>query len=368
MIETIAVILIAVHFGVPLAYYYYLKKRWLNAPWDIEVDSRYIPRVTVIVPTYNESQLIDKKLKNIAEQDYPKDMLEIIVIDSASTDGTPKKVVEWAKNNPELNLKLVEETIRKGKVYALNNALKHAKGEIIIITDADAYWPSRKTLQETAKWFSNPIIGAVSCIKKPTTKGPASIENEYRNYYNTLRIAESKAWSTPIFHGELAAYRKELLVKIGGFSTDIGADDSHAATKIVLIGYRAIIPENIECIEIIPNRNYQTWRIRRAQHLIQHFAKIITSKPKIPKRFKTILHTEIYLHLINPWILLIAVFFSITSTLIKISPITILLTAGVLLLIYKPFRTWITTQLYLIIATLRNIRTNDIVWDKQYKV
>jgi hypothetical protein len=69
-----------------------------------------------------------------------------------------------------------------------------------------------------------------------------STEEGYRNYYNILRLAESKAYSTPIFLGELFALRKESLLKINGFPTDIGSDNSHTATEIASIGYRSNYP------------------------------------------------------------------------------------------------------------------------------
>jgi len=57
LLELVALTLAGVHFGVPLAYYFYLKRAYLNRPWDIKVDEDYRPRVTVIVPTYNEARL-----------------------------------------------------------------------------------------------------------------------------------------------------------------------------------------------------------------------------------------------------------------------------------------------------------------------
>jgi len=161
-------------------------------------------------------------------------------VDSASTDGTPHAVRKWAAAHPDLALTLVEEAERRGKAHALNTALRHATGEVVVITDADAHWPARDTLANAVKWLADPTVGAVSCVKRPA--GPAGVEDSYREFYNVLRVAESKAWATPIFHGELAAFKRELLERLGGFPTDIGADDSHTATKIAMMGYRAITP------------------------------------------------------------------------------------------------------------------------------
>jgi len=58
--------------------------------------------------------------------------------------------------------------------------------------------------------------------------------------FTAAEVAESKKRSTPVFHGELAAFRRSLLEKLSGFPTGIEAGDSHTATKTVLMGYRAI--------------------------------------------------------------------------------------------------------------------------------
>lgn len=366
--DIVAVTLITIHFGVPLLYYLYAKMVWLPRTWNINVDSTYKPKVTIIVPTYNEAKFTEKKLNNIYEQNYPRDKLEVIVVDSASTDNTPVIVREWAKKHPELNLKIIEETERKGKAVALNTALEHSTGEVVIITDADAWWPSNSTISEVAKWFADPIVGAVSCLKNPAGSSIAGVEEGYRQYYNVLRLAESKAWSTPIFHGELAAFKKELLDKLGGFPADIGADDSHTATKIALMGYRAIAPETIWCIETIPqDRDYHSWRVRRAQHLILHFLKTLRLKHKTPKTFMKILGVEAYLHLSNPWLLVVVALMLFYGVFAESIVSLTLLALGVILLAYRPYRSWITSQIYLTIAALRNLYTKDLVWKKESK-
>ena len=363
-------VLVAIHFGTPLAYYCYAKTRWLPKPWNIRVDGNYRPKVTVIVPTYNEAGLIEKKLNNIYEQEYPKDKLEVIIVDSASDDGTPELVRKWTSDHPNVNLKLIEEAERRGKAWALNLALKEAHGDIVIIADADAWWPSRETLKEVMKWFADPVVGAISCLKKPADAGVAGVEEGYRQYYNVLRLAESKAWSTPIFHGELAAFKTELLNKVGGFPTDIGADDSHTATKIALIGYRAIIPENIWCHEFIPKNGYITWRTRRAQHLIQHFMKTFrSSEHGSPNPYGKILAVETFLHVLNPWLLLLAMTLLLLNALISNSFLALILIAsGLILLAIKSYRTWISSQIFLILASVRNFWTKEITWSKSVKL
>jgi len=366
-LTVLALALALIHFGFPLLYYLYLRSRWLNRSWDLGRDPSYRPKVTIVVPTYNEASLIKRKLDNIASQDYPKELLEIIVVDSASTDGTPSIVREWMENHRDLKIVLIEEGVRRGKAFALNNALRLTSGEVVVVTDADSLWISRDTLANALSWFSDSRVGAVTCIKQPVGEGFAGIEKGYRDYYNVVRLGESKKHSTPVFHGELAAFRKDLLVQLGGFPTDIGSDDSHTATLIALKGYRAIAVDNTACAEPVPGKGYHMWRIRRAQHLIQHFTKTLKLMPKAPKEFKPILLAETWLHLANPWLLLIVVAILIYKALTDSTTAIALLATGLALLLFKPYRTWIATQIYLITASMRNLWTKEIAWEKQEK-
>jgi cellulose synthase/poly-beta-1,6-N-acetylglucosamine synthase-like glycosyltransferase len=363
----VAIGLALVHFGFPLAYYCYLKKLWLNRPWGVRGDSEYKPRVSIIVPTYNEAKLVRQKLENIASQNYPKDLVEIIVVDSASTDGTQEIVREWIASRRDVEAKLIGESVRRGKAHALNKALEVATGEVVIITDVDSTWLSKDTLASALSWFSDPLVGAVTCLKAPAGGGFVGVERGYRDYYNVVRLGESKRFSTPVFHGELAAFRRDLLVKLGGFPVDIGADDSHTATLIAISGFRAIAVDNALCTELVPKKGYHMWRIRRAQHLIQHFAKALGLLSKAPREFKPILLAEAWLHLFNPWLLLAAAIVLFYKALMGSLTALTLLVAGVALLTLKPYRTWITTQVYLVTASVRNLWTREIAWEKQGK-
>jgi biofilm PGA synthesis N-glycosyltransferase PgaC len=367
VLDTLALALALIHFGFPLLYYLYLRSRRLNKPWDLGRDPGYRPRVTIVVPTYNEAGLIRRKLDNIASQDYPRELMEIVVVDSASSDGTPRIVREWMESHRDFKVVLIEEGVRRGKAFALNNVLRLASGEVVVVTDADSLWMSRDALANALSWFSDPSVGAVTCLKLPAEEGFAGVEKGYRDYYNVVRLGESKKHSTPVFHGELAAFRKDLLMRLGGFPTNIGADDSHTATLIAIRGYRAIAVDNALCTELVPRRRYHMWRIRRAQHLIQHFTKTLKLLPKAPKELKPILLAETWLHLANPWLLLLATILLLYKALTCTITAIILLATGIALLLFKPYRTWIATQTYLITATIRNLWTKEIIWEKQEK-
>jgi len=368
LLEAIALILVLLHFSLPLAYYLYLRRVRLDRPQNIRADPGFRPMVSIVVPTYNEAYLIESKLDNIYSQDYPRDRVEIIVVDSSSSDGTVERVLAWASKHPDANLRIVVEPNRGGKGRALNTALKSSSGDVVVITDADAVWPAPNTLSRSVELLSDPSIGAVSCVKAPIGPGAAGFEDSYRSYYNVVRVAESKAYSTPIFHGELAAFKRDLLDSVGGFPEYIGADDSHTATRIALMGYRAIVSDDLKCLESVPREDYHMWRIRRAQHLIQHFLETLKLAGRARRIFKAILYIEAYLHLANPMLLPTAAILLIISAMNGSILAIASLALGLTLLAFKPYRTWTTAQLYLVAAMIRNRWTRELVWNKPRKL
>jgi len=136
--------------------------------WNLKLDQAYTPIIAVVIPTYNEAKLIRDKLNNLLQQVYPHDKLHLIVIDSASTDGTPEAEQSWIQEHPHINATLLREPIRRGMVPALNYALKHIPGdaEVVIFTDVDSFW-TPDTLRNITKYIADPTVGAVDVEPEP---------------------------------------------------------------------------------------------------------------------------------------------------------------------------------------------------------
>ncbi|MER3468441.1 MAG: glycosyl transferase [Thermoflexus sp.] len=375
LLEIAWLTLAAIHFGVPLTYYAYLKS-YLDKPWNLKIDDGYAPTVSIVIPTYDEEAFIESRLDNILEQGYPSERLEIIVVDSASSDRTVELARSWGREHPDAKLRILEEPERRGKTSALNTALQHANGEVVVLADADSFW-EKNALKEAVKYFAEPKVGAVTCLKMPIQRGEAkrqtlAVESTYRSFYNKVRVAESKIHSTPIFHGELAAFRKRTLLKIGGFKQGIGADDSHAATLIALENYRAIMAPEIIAYELTPRslKSYIAWKARRAIHLVQSFWLTVKEIRRAPIGFRRILLTEAFLHLVNPWLLLVAsllfIAFIMVSEflLLKIVALLTLTFALTIKRIRRVLTTWVIDQLVLIYACLKGLRSKEVPWTK----
>ena len=366
LLEIFGLVLWALHFSIPLTYFTYLR-RYARRPWNVKVDKQYQPQLTVILPTYNESELIEKRLENLVTQDYPPNKLEIVVVDSASTDGTAAIVEDWLKRKSEISAKLIRESARAGKFRALTHATEaiHPTSEVIVLTDADAYWEPN-ALSEVTSFLADPRVGAVTGTIFYVEDSGALSEDTYRNFSNIVHLAESKLYSTPVFNGPLCAFRTELLRKIG-FPNFPGSDDSAFGSFVALSGYRAIQADTAVVREYVRGNRFRR-KIRRATCLLLNFhnTKRYAKKMNLYVRsnFDNIWRTDWWLCVVNPWLLIASIPFLVVGAFDDSKIAAGLLLINTLLLLLKPYRTWVLQQLYLILGALRSLWTNEEVWNR----
>jgi cellulose synthase/poly-beta-1,6-N-acetylglucosamine synthase-like glycosyltransferase len=352
-----------IHFGVPLVYFLYVKSRWLKKYWNIKIDQNYRPKLTVIVPTYNEAEYIEKKINNIYEQDYPPELIETIIVDDCSTDKTLDIVNEWFKKNPNVNMKVIKAQERMGKIKNIFDSLKHATGSLIVLTDADSLL-DKNALMNAVKYFADPVVGALTASLKCYSGKFMNTENIYKDFYNIIRVAESKMHSTPIHNGALQIFRKDILEKI---PLHPKMEDCFLASYIAFTGYRAIQVDDVWAYE--PLRvSYAKTKIRRARHNIIAF---LQAKKYVKEKsayrytsFEKIWRMEWWLYIVNPWLLFMSVTLLLMSLFYGSLIALILLGAGLMLLFLKSYRIWILHQLFLAIASIRNIQTKEITWNR----
>jgi len=178
-----------------------------------EKDYSYLPKFSIIVPAYNEEKVIINRIKNLETLNYPKDKYEIIIVESGSTDDTYKIVREYikARGNRFPIIKLLHEAERKGKPSAVNYGKRYSDGEIILVTDANSIF-DRNVLKELAPHFKDPKVGAVGGRFIPIKDNSGEVGVDfYWDWEFLMRLGESQLYSTCIMHGEINAWRKELV-------------------------------------------------------------------------------------------------------------------------------------------------------------
>jgi biofilm PGA synthesis N-glycosyltransferase PgaC len=322
---TVAVVvtLLAITVAVYGGYYFYILRVIRRKPKKILV-SGYRPQITVIVPTYNDSRTINDKLVNLTEQTYGKEMMEIIVIDSASKDGTADLVRRFMASNVNLKMRLIEEKERRGKSIAVNKVLSiiDPDREIAMVTDADAFLRA-DSVANIVSCFSDPQVGAVVgrqvIPQSDMSRETADAEGAYLDFYQKMRTGESVIDSTMIFDGELSAYRTDV-VKNKRIRENLNADDSQLAMLIRRDGYKAIFEPEAVFYESLPtdSRNLRAQKVRRGQGLTRLFwyNKDIMFNSSFGKFGSVVYPANFFMHIVSPILVsLITVFVAVSIPL-----------------------------------------------------
>ncbi|MEM1582427.1 MAG: glycosyltransferase [Candidatus Bathyarchaeia archaeon] len=294
--------------GIYLAYFLYIKK-YADKPWNIQMDERFEPEISILVPVHNEEANIESKLENIGNVLYPKEKMEIIVADDGSNDSTVRKVQSFIQRYPGLNIKLVRQNSQAGKSATLNKALCVSTKPVVIVSDADTKWPS-DVLRRAMPYLADPNVGAVTGRGVNVNVGESWVtraEESYLRLANLLRLAESKIHSTIRFEGGFCAFKRDAF---DAFDCETGSDDSGTALKVILNGYRSLLVPDAVFYTSFPNSLSGKFRIklRRANQLIGLWVKclklLLRGELSLPKKIAV---PEIALFIFNPIVFLISV-------------------------------------------------------------
>jgi cellulose synthase/poly-beta-1,6-N-acetylglucosamine synthase-like glycosyltransferase len=172
----------------------------------------WTPAVTVLIPAYNEVDCIGETVANKLAQAYPAEQLQVIVISDQSTDGTDDVVRRFA----DRGVTLLRREPREGKAAALNEAIRQARGEIVVFSDANTLF-APDAIQRLVENFADPEVGYVTgCLSFVTdaesTSGGGN--NAYMRFEHWLRALETQAGSVIGVNGGVDAIRRELYVDI----------------------------------------------------------------------------------------------------------------------------------------------------------
>lgn len=219
---------------------------------------RYFPHAALLIPVYNGEKVIEAKLENCLNLDYPQDRLQITVISDSSTDKT-EEIVQSFKNR---GVKLLRLGKRGGKTKALNLALRDVQSEIIFFTDASTLL-KKDSLTKIAENFADNSIGCVSGEDKSISDLKDRVESGEALYVSLemkLRRLESAIGNLSGVSGCLYAIKKELLVDI----PDDLIDDFYLPLQVIKQGKRVISePEGIALVKRVANFKEEFRRRRR---------------------------------------------------------------------------------------------------------
>jgi len=187
-----------------------------------------LPFVSVVIPCLNEENFIGKCLDSIIENDYPKDRLEILVIDGKSEDGTRTILERYASYN--LYIK-VFENLKKTTPVALNLGIQNAKGEVIIRMDAHSTYSKdyiTKSIKYLYEYNADNVGGIWVIFPRDNSFIGKAIVNALSNsfgvgnaHYRTGQTKQPK-WENTVPYG---CYKKDILEKIGLFDEKLSRNE-----------------------------------------------------------------------------------------------------------------------------------------------
>lgn len=210
------------------------KKKIFEVP--LFKDLKQTPMVTILVPVYNEGMKVKETLDSLKKIDYPKNKLEIIILNDGSKDNTGEVV----RKHLSANMIFVDNKKNKGKAATLNQGIALAKGEFIATMDGDSE-VAPDIIKKTIPYFRNEKTGAVTVtveVKDPKTFLQKVIEIEYIIGLHLMLRILSLFGALHVTPGPFSIYRKKAFDDVGVYDVNNIVEDHEIAMRLQIAGYK----------------------------------------------------------------------------------------------------------------------------------
>jgi cellulose synthase/poly-beta-1,6-N-acetylglucosamine synthase-like glycosyltransferase len=198
-----------------------------------DINLKTMPAISIIIPAHNEERYIENTVKCVLDATYPAER-EVLIINDGSKDKTREIAIRLSQKDPRIK---VIDTNHCGKSNAINKGVSEAKNEIVVVLDADSLI-EKNALEEIVKPLGKEKTAAVSgVIRAVVTKNPLTwfqdfeyvIGSAWRHVYNNI----NSTYVLPVF----VALKKKPLLEIGGFGSDMLAEDVDLGLRLRKAGY-----------------------------------------------------------------------------------------------------------------------------------
>lgn len=220
--------------GYGLILYLLVKIKMLIFPEEDKVNETFVPQVSLVIPCYNEADIIREKVQNCLSLDYPAENLEIFFITDGSTDNFREVLADY----PEVSL--LHKDRRAGKTAAENRAMEIIKTPFVIFTDANTLL-NEAAIRNIVRHFQFENVGCVSGEKRvmmeETEEASAAGEGMYWKYESFLKKLDSALYSAVGAAGELVAFRSSQYETL---PEDTILDDFMQSLLIASKGYKIV--------------------------------------------------------------------------------------------------------------------------------
>ncbi|HJY10871.1 MAG TPA: cellulose synthase family protein, partial [Nitrososphaeraceae archaeon] len=220
-------------------------------------DFAFFPLVTVQLPLYNEKYVACRLIDAVCKMDYPKDRMEIQVLDDSEDDS--KHAIMQAVQFYKLkgyDIQYMTRTTRSGyKAGALRMGTQHAKGEYIAIFDAD-FVPTPEFLKKSLKHFSDPQLGLVQCRWGHINESYSTLTEAQALSLDLHFLVEQSAKSSTRlfmnFNGTAGVWRRSCIQDAGGWQEGTLVEDMDLSYRAQMKGWKLLFDEEIEVLAELP--------------------------------------------------------------------------------------------------------------------
>lgn len=232
-----------------LIFLVFLSRKQVKTYKETRTDPGFTPYVSVVIAAYNEEKVICKTVDSILTSDYAA--FEILVIDDGSKDHTVRAVEDTFGDNPRV--RLIKKT-NGGKSSAVNLGFKEAKGEIVIVLDADTLI-AKNAISLLVSHFKDDQVAAVSGNVKVGNKGNLLTNWQHIEYvtgFNLERRAFAALNCITVVPGAIGAWKKSAVEEAGCFSEDTLAEDTDLTLALLRNGKKIEFEEKAYAYTEVP--------------------------------------------------------------------------------------------------------------------
>lgn len=209
------------------------------------------PGVSILVPAYNEEIVMAGTLESLLHLDYPRDRLEIIVIDDSSTDRTRRVIEHMMATDRRLRLVAIPPGLGgRGKSHALNHGVRYARFELIAVYDADNS-PEPQSLRQLVAELMNDdhlaaAVGKVRTLNRTTNLLTRCINIEFISFQWIVQAGRWRLFGLSSLPGTNYVIRRDALERAGGWDVYAIADDAELTVRLAQDGYEVkFVPQAV---------------------------------------------------------------------------------------------------------------------------
>ena len=247
-----------------ILYFVFFENRAETPDFDY-ADGAGMPMVSVLIPCFNEEDNLEDSIPHLLKLNYPN--YELVFIDDGSRDATLEIIEKWAAREQKI-VALTQSN--SGKAAAMNNGLKHARGQYIVGIDGDAVLDYHALDYIVQTLEANPMLGAVTgnprVRNRSTVLGKLQVA-EFSSIIGLIKRSQSIMGTLFTVSGVIVGLRKEVIEKVGGWSTNMITDDIDVSWKIQTAGHNIAYEPRALCWVLMPEtlRGLYKQRLRWAQ-------------------------------------------------------------------------------------------------------